>query len=235
MSALYFSALHPVIFFFNAFLFLSRTSRHKGCHVEKGKWERGRNVLPKCLFARLSGVWSPWELILLRLRLICFLCCLLKVITSCLEIYKRTAQGEFPPKGVGTEWKFNHTSGQCRWDTADLCTGVLELCVCDVRERRDPLECAPDTYFCTSVLFLVCLGLKLAHIAVGGALVARSVVPMSLCVCGELGYLWWRCTCPFLFPVPDLSRCVWCSCCAGEGGTNTRAAQTLLPLPSSVS
>lgn len=76
------------------------------------KREWGSNVLPKCLFARLSDVWSPWELILPRLRLICFLCCLLKVITSCLEIYKRTAQGEPPPKGVGTEWKMRYTCGR---------------------------------------------------------------------------------------------------------------------------
>lgn len=52
-----------------------------------------------------------------RLRLICFLCCLLKVITSCLEIYKRTAQGEPPPKGVGTEWKMRYTCGR-RTETA---------------------------------------------------------------------------------------------------------------------
>lgn len=121
-------------FFSNSFFFLSLSSPHKGCHVKmgekkrEGEMERGRNVLPKCLFARLSGVWSPRELILPRLRLICFLCCLLKVITSCLEIYKRTAQGEPPPKGVGTEWKISHTSGRCRWD---LRTGVSEfVCVC---------------------------------------------------------------------------------------------------------
>lgn len=146
MSALYFSTFHPVFFPHN-FLFLSRTSRHRGCHVEKGKRERGRNVLPKCLFARLSGIWSPWELILLRLRLICFLCCLLKVITSCLEIYKRTAQGESPPKGGGTEWKISHTSGQCRWDTADLCTGVSELCVWCAWKTR-------PTRMCTRHVFL---------------------------------------------------------------------------------
>lgn len=81
------------------------------------KRESGSNVLPKCLFARLSDVWTPRELILPHLRLICFLCCLLKVITSCLEIYKRTAQGEPPPKGVGTEWKMRYTCGR-RSETA---------------------------------------------------------------------------------------------------------------------
>lgn len=58
--------------------------------------------------------------------------------------------------------------------------------VCDVCERREPLDCAPDTCFCTSVLFLVCFDLKVAHFAVRGALVgccAGALVRVCVFVC----------------------------------------------------
>lgn len=69
-------------------------------------------------------------------------------------------------------------------ETEQICVQVcLSLCVCDMLERRDPLDCAPDVRFCTSMLFLVCFSLKVAHFAGGRALVGSCVV--SLCVCVE--------------------------------------------------
>lgn len=50
-------------------------------------------------------------------------------------------------------------------------------------ERRDPLDCASDTCFCTRVLFLVCFDLKVAHFAVRGALVGRHAGALArVCV-----------------------------------------------------